>query len=167
MPLIIKDGKDIEIISQREMGSLIKSRIANENVDPLANLPLEIQEKRRAILEQKAHREHMRVVDKERLELANAAKSKLEKAMFDIEKLAQAKTANAKVEAVSEITVNTSVKAVLIDTKSDTVESSTGAPDFMAMTKKEIDIWADTNLGVQLDRRHTKTAMIEALKKNL
>ena len=167
MPLIIKDGKDIEIISQREMGSLIKSRMKDENADPLANLPPEVQEKRRAILEQKAHREHLRVVDKERVELANSAKAKLEKATADIEKLAQAKTLNARVEAVSEMTVNTSVKPVLIDTKSDNENPSTDAPDFMAMTKKEIDIWADTNLGVQLDRRHTKTAMIEALKKSL
>jgi hypothetical protein len=35
------------------------------------------------------------------------------------------------------------------------------------MTKKEIDVWADENLGVQLDRRHTKVTMIEELKKHL
>ena len=35
------------------------------------------------------------------------------------------------------------------------------------MTKKQIDIWADENLGVQLDRRRTKTDMIKELKKHM
>ena len=40
-------------------------------------------------------------------------------------------------------------------------------PKLASMTKKEIDIWADENIGIQLDRRHTKATMIEELQKHL
>jgi putative spermidine/putrescine transport system substrate-binding protein len=39
--------------------------------------------------------------------------------------------------------------------------------DIGNMTKKEIDIWADENLGIQLDRRNTKDRMIADLKPHL
>ena len=39
--------------------------------------------------------------------------------------------------------------------------------DFESMTKKEIDMWAEENLGIQLDRRHTKAKLIEEIKENL
>jgi hypothetical protein len=39
--------------------------------------------------------------------------------------------------------------------------------DFQSMTKKEIDMWAEENLGIQLDRRHTKAKLIEEIKENL
>ena len=38
--------------------------------------------------------------------------------------------------------------------------------ELTSMTKKAIDEWAAGN-GVNLDRRHTKTAMIEELKKHV
>ena len=42
-----------------------------------------------------------------------------------------------------------------------------GRPDFNSMTKKELDVWAEENLGMSLDRRKTKSAMIEEIEKNL
>lgn len=40
-------------------------------------------------------------------------------------------------------------------------------PDFSKMSKKEIDEWAETHIGVTLDRRLTKDKMLEELKKHL
>jgi hypothetical protein len=39
--------------------------------------------------------------------------------------------------------------------------------DFESMTKKEIDMWAEENLGIQLDRRHTKAKLIEEIQENM
>ena len=43
----------------------------------------------------------------------------------------------------------------------------TDTPDFQSMTKKQLDEWAEENLGIQLDRRHTKAKLIEEIKENL
>ena len=40
-------------------------------------------------------------------------------------------------------------------------------PDFDSMTKKEIDMWADENLGLSLDRRKTKADLIKQINENL
>jgi hypothetical protein len=45
--------------------------------------------------------------------------------------------------------------------------SETPEVNFESMTKKEIDMWAEENLGIQLDRRHTKAKLIEEIKENL
>jgi len=45
--------------------------------------------------------------------------------------------------------------------------SETPEVDFISMTKKQIDMWAEENLGIQLDRRHTKAKLIEEIKENL
>ena len=39
--------------------------------------------------------------------------------------------------------------------------------DFQSMTKKQIDMWAEENLGIQLDRRHTKAKLIEEIQEKL
>mgnify|MGYP000748843086 FL=1 len=39
--------------------------------------------------------------------------------------------------------------------------------DFNSMTKKQIDMWAEENLGIALDRRYTKAKLIAELKRNL
>lgn len=39
--------------------------------------------------------------------------------------------------------------------------------NFESMTKKEIDMWAEENLGIQLDRRHTKAKLIEEIQENM
>tara|TARA_R110001606_G_scaffold90835_2_gene202995 strand:+ start:1151 stop:1648 length:498 start_codon:yes stop_codon:yes gene_type:complete len=165
MPLIIKGGKKIEVITKKQMSTLLEK--SAKSSDPFAGLPADVVEKRKSILEQKSHREYMGRMEKAREESAAVTKVKLEQATATMEKLAQEKTANAVVETVSAMTVDTLVKPVLIDTKSAEMPLITDIPDFVSMTKKEIDVWADTNLGVQLDRRHTKAAMIEALKKSL
>jgi hypothetical protein len=50
-----------------------------------------------------------------------------------------------------------------------TTEEPTDLPevDFESMTKKQIDMWAEENLGIQLDRRHTKAKLIAEVKENL
>lgn len=40
-------------------------------------------------------------------------------------------------------------------------------PDFASMTKKEIDMWAEENLGLSLDRRKTKADLIAQINENL
>ena len=42
-----------------------------------------------------------------------------------------------------------------------------GLPDFDAMTKLEIDIYARQNLSLNLDRRRTKDHMIEQINNHL
>ena len=39
--------------------------------------------------------------------------------------------------------------------------------DFQSMTKKQIDMWAEENLGIRLDRRHTKAKLIEEIQEKL
>ena len=39
--------------------------------------------------------------------------------------------------------------------------------NFESMTKKQIDEWAEENLGIQLDRRRTKARLIAEVKENL
>ena len=42
-----------------------------------------------------------------------------------------------------------------------------GRPDFESMTKKELDLWAEENLGLTLDRRKTKASLIEEINQNM
>ena len=94
---------------------------------------------RKEVQDAKRHREFMkRVADNEAKDLANAV---------------------ATSEIVS-IAVGEAVK---------TVEEQSEMPevDFESMTKKQIDMWAEENLGIQLDRRHTKAKLIAEIKENL
>mgnify|MGYP000884816573 CR=1 FL=1 len=96
-------------------------------------------ELRKEVLSAKRHREFMgRVADNEARDLANTV---------------------ATSEIVS-IAVGETVK---------TVSEKTELPEvnFESMTKKQIDMWAEENLGIQLDRRHTKAKLIEEIKENL
>jgi len=40
-------------------------------------------------------------------------------------------------------------------------------PDFEKMSKKELDIWAHDNLGLNIDRRRKKIYIIEQIKQNI
>ena len=40
-------------------------------------------------------------------------------------------------------------------------------PEFEAMTKLDIDIWARTNINLNIDRRRTKQKMIEEINNHL
>lgn len=164
MPLIIKGNKDIEVISKKEMTKFIEKAAAAKS-DPLNALPPEVAAKRREILEIKESRKYLAKVQREKEEYEAKIKEQIEKATAEIEKLTE-----TKVQATEELVVTTSIEPIVVDTKDmhvATVQFAPDAPDFMSMTKKEIDLWAEENLGVQLDRRHTKAKMIEELKKNL
>lgn len=164
MPLIIKGNKDIEVISKKEMTKFIE-KAAAAKADPLNSLPPEVAAKRREILEIKESRKYLAKVQREKEEHDRLVKEKLEQATAEIEKLTE-----AKVQATEELVVTTTVEPIVIDTKDThvaTIQLGPDVPDFMSMTKKEIDNWAEENVGVQLDRRHTKAKMIEELTKHL
>ena len=151
MPLIIKGGNEPTIISKTAMknrlGQLIEDKI---NDDPLSHLSPEVAEKRKEILDAKRHREFMARIEKQEAD-------------------AMRKLKEAKVEVTSEILVDTSATTI---THTDVVtistkEKATEVPDFEAMTKREIDEWAETALGLSLDRRKKKSDLIETIRKSL
>lgn len=151
MPLIIKGGNGPTIISKTAMknrlGQLIEDKI---NDDPLSHLSPEVAEKRKEILDAKRHREFMARIEKQEAD-------------------AMRKLKEAKVEVTSEILVDTSATTI---THTDVVtistkEKATEVPDFEAMTKREIDEWAETALGLSLDRRKKKSDLIETIRKSL
>lgn len=151
MPLIIKGGNGPTIISKTAMknrlGQLIEDKI---NDDPLSHLSPEIAEKRKEILDAKRHREFMARIEKQEAD-------------------AMRKLKEAKVEVTSEILVDNTATTI---THNDVVtistkEKATEVPDFEAMTKREIDEWAESALGLTLDRRKKKADLIETIRKSL
>ena len=111
----------------------------NKKSDPLQGLSDAKKQMRKEVQSAKRHREFMgRVADNEARDLANTV---------------------ATSEIVS-IAVGETVK---------TVSEKTELPEvnFESMTKKQIDMWAEENLGIQLDRRHTKAKLIAEIKENL
>ncbi len=157
MPLIIKGGAKPTIISEKEMknklGKMKDDIIKN---DPLSSLSPELAEKRREILDAKAHREYLAKIQRN-----------------EEDALRKLKEADLKdMEATSELVVETGPDPIVI--KHDDVvkvspveEVKVKTPDFEAMTKKELDEWAEETLGLALDRRKKKADMIEIVKKNL
>lgn len=155
MPLIIKGDKELKIISKKEMNAKIHAEREELNAEELAlsKLPKEVAERRREILDAKRHREFM----------AKVARTEEE---------AMRKLKEASVEVTNELVVETGPDPIVIkhddvvkvspaeDVKADT-------PDFEAMTKKELDEWAEETLGLALDRRKKKADMIEIIKKSL
>ena len=127
----------INHISKKDMKKLVENDF--KKTDGLEGLSEEKKALRKEVQSAKRHREFMkRVADNEAKDLANAV---------------------ATSEIVS-IAVGETVK-----TAEETVEIP--EVDFQSMTKKEIDLWAEENLGIQLDRRHTKAKLIEEIKENL
>lgn len=132
---------------KNRLGQLIEDKI---NDDPLSHLSPEVAEKRKEILDAKRHREFMARIEKQEAD-------------------AMRKLKEAKVEVTSEILVDTSATTI---THTDVVtistkEKATEVPDFEAMTKREIDEWAETALGLSLDRRKKKSDLIETIRKSL
>lgn len=128
---------ETKIISKDEM----KKKIAEikETDDPLDNLSDSQKEVRREIQAAKRHREFMeRVAQNEQKEIE-------------------------KVIATSEVVSVANQEVVRIEI----AEETNILPDFESMTKKQLDEWAEENVGVSLDRRKTKADMIEELKKHL
>lgn len=157
MPLIIKGGAKPTIISEKAMKNKIgqmKDDIINN--DPLSSLSPELAEKRREILDAKRHREYLAKIQRNEEDALRKLKES------DIKDM----------EATSELVVETGPDPIVIK-HNDVVKVSpvedvkVETPDFEAMTKKELDEWAEETLGLALDRRKKKADMIEIVKKNL
>jgi len=151
MPLIIKGDKEIKVVSKKEMKKII---IDSNNIieNALATMSDEKAEKRRLTLENKKARE-------------NNSRIQSIKDEVIIKKAVAEKVEDAVIETVTPITVDMTTESIVVETKNNKKIETT--PNFTSMTKKEIDIWADENIGIQLDRRHTKASMIEELQKHL
>ena len=157
MPLIIKGGAKPTIISEKAMknkiGQMKDDIIKN---DPLSSLSPELAEKRREILDAKAHREYLAKIQRN-----------------EEDALRKLKEADLKdMEATSELVVETGPDPIVIEHDdvvkvSPVEEVKVETPDFEAMTKKELDEWAEETLGLALDRRKKKADIIEIVKKNL
>ncbi len=129
---------EMKTISKEEMKDHI-DQVKKDKQDPLEKLSPQKRQMRKEVQDAKRHREFMgRVAKNEERDLAN-------------------------VIATSEIV------SIAIGETIQTSEEPSETPevDFISMTKKQIDMWAEENLGIQLDRRHTKAKLIEEIKENL
>ena len=129
---------EMKTISKEEMKDHI-DRVKKDKQDPLEKLSPQKRQMRKEVQDAKRHREFMgRVAKNEERDLANAI-------------------------ATSEIV------SIAIGETIQTSEEPSETPevDFNSMTKKQIDMWAEENLGIQLDRRHTKAKLIAEIQENL
>jgi len=129
---------EMKTISKEEMKDHIE-QVKKDKQDPLEKLSPQKRQIRKEVQDAKRHREFMgRVAKNEERDLANAI------ATSEIVSIAVGETINVVEDApvIAEV-------------------------DFTSMTKKQIDMWAEENLGIQLDRRHTKAKLIEEIKENL
>ena len=124
-------------ISPKEMKKLLEE--LQKKDDPFAGLSEAKKQIRKEVQDAKRHREFMgRVAEQTEKDLDN-------------------------VIATSEIV------SIAVGEEILTVEEETEIPEvnFESMTKKQIDEWAEENLGIQLDRRRTKARLIAEVKENL
>jgi len=126
-----------KVISHEDMKTLTAKNLKKD--DPFAGLSEAKKELRKEVLSAKRHREFMgRVATNTKRDLDN-------------------------VIATSEIV------SIAVGEEISTVEEETITPEvnFESMTKKQIDIWDEYIVGIQLDRRHTKAKLIAEIKENL
>ena len=128
---------ETKLISTEEM-KILTTKLKN-NEDPLAGLSDSKKEIRKEVQDAKRHREFMGRVE------------------------AQEKLDAEHIVATSEILTIAVGETVSVVEDTPVVDEV----DFTSMTKKQIDMWAEENLGIALDRRHTKAKLIEEVKKNL
>ena len=129
---------ETKTISKEEMKNLVEKNKIKD--DQYAGLSPAKKELRKEVLSAKRHREFMgRVATNTKRDLDNVI------ATSEIVSIAVGETIATEVEPVAD----------MIDV------------DFQSMTKKQIDEWAEENLGIQLDRRHTKAKLIEEIKEKL
>ena len=126
-----------KIISHKEM-NILTSKL-NSNKDPLAGLSDQKRQLRKEVQDAKRHREFMGRVE------ANETK------------------------IVEDVIATSEIVSIAIGEVVSVIEDAPVSQevDFTLMTKKQIDMWAEENLGIQLDRRHTKAKLIEEIKENL
>ena len=125
-------------ISKKEMK--VHMEEVDKTEDPMSNLSDEKKQMRMEVNSAKRHREFMgRVAMHEEKDLENA------------------------------IATNEIVSIAVGETIQMAPEEPSVMPevDFQSMTKKQIDMWAEENLGIQLDRRHTKAKLIEEIQEKL
>ena len=128
---------ETKTISKEEMKKLVEKNKVKD--DQFAGLSKGKKELRKEVLSAKRHREFMgRVSANTEKDLANTV------ATSEIVSIAVGEKIQTSVEKVELPEVN-----------------------FESMTKKQIDMWAEENLGIQLDRRHTKAKLIAEIKENL
>ena len=124
-------------ISVKDMKKLMEE--LQKKDDPFAGLSPEKKQIRKEVQDAKRHREFMgRVAEQTEKDLDNVI------ATSEIVSIAVGEKIQTSVEKVELPEVN-----------------------FESMTKKQIDMWAEENLGIQLDRRHTKAKLIAEIKENL
>jgi len=129
---------EMKTISKEEMKDHI-DQVKKDKQDPLEKLSPQKRQMRKEVQDAKRHREFMgRVAKNEERDLANTI-------------------------ATSEL-VSIAIGEMIQPSEEP---SETPEVDFISMTKKQIDMWAEENLGIQLDRRHTKAKLIEEIKENL
>ena len=131
-------SKPIITISKEEMKKHVEE-LEKKTEGGMESLSSQKKALRKEVQDAKRHREFMkRVADNEARDLANAV-------------------------ATSEIV------SIAVGETVQTTEEPVEMPevDFVSMTKKQIDEWAEENLGIQLDRRHTKAKLIEEIKEKL
>jgi len=128
---------ETKTISKEEMKKLVEKNKVKD--DQYSGLSPEKRELRKEVLSAKRHREFMgRVSANTERDLENSV------ATSEIVSIAVGEKIQTSVEKVELPEVN-----------------------FESMTKKQIDMWAEENLGIQLDRRHTKAKLIAEIKENL
>jgi hypothetical protein len=126
-----------KVISQEDMKILTSN--LNKKQDPMEGLSDQKKQIRKEVQDAKRHREFMGRVE------ANETK------------------------IVDEVIATSEIVSIAIGETVSVVEDTPEVVevDFTSMTKKQIDMWAEENLGIQLDRRHTKAKLIEEIKENL
>ena len=146
MPLIVKGNTNIVSKQDAQKKAVETSEKVKENgLEKLSDSQKEV---RQEILNAKRHREFMLRVQKQKAK-SKEHQREVEKVLATPEVVVEARAEKAKVIEAT--------KSVALGER----------PVFEAMTKKELDIWAEENLGMALDRRKTKSAMIEEIEKNL
>lgn len=127
----------MKTISKEEMKILTSELDINK--DPMEGLSDQKKQIRKEVQDAKRHREFMGRVE------ANETK------------------------IVDEVIATSEIVSIAIGETVSVVEDTPEVVevDFTSMTKKQIDMWAEENLGIQLDRRHTKAKLIAEIQENL
>lgn len=147
MALIIKGEQ--KIISKDEMEKKISEEL-EQREDAYDKLTMQQKERRKEIASAKRHREFMLRVQQ------NAIKDTAMKRSL----------AKEPITTTSEIIADARAERAKMVTSSS-INKNAETPDFTSMTKKEIDLWAEENLGLSLDRRKTKAELIQIIQDNL
>lgn len=147
MGLIIKGEQ--KIISKKEMANKIAQDIEDNAKDGTEKMTDSQKEIRKEIASAKRHREFMQRVATKKAVSVREERELAEKEVIE--------TPEIIVEARAEKEAVKASKSVSLGQR----------PDFNSMTKKEIDMWADENLGLSLDRRKTKADLIKQINENL